>query len=109
MNNSQNEEKNLGDSEYAYKTVMDGKGNSRVWSLVSLICAVFSVCLCFLPWLGLVFGILSLVFAIVSRNNIGYFDSLCLWGLIVGIFGIVFGIGTLAFEYILEYIQTFIV
>lgn len=107
MNNSSDNKKETADSEYAYKTVIDGKGVSRIWSLVSLISAVLSVGLCFLPWLGLVFGILSVVFAVISRNNIGYFDTLGLAGLIVGIFGIVFGIGAFAFQHIVESIANF--
>lgn len=102
MNNSSEEKKETKDSEYAYKTVMDGKQASRIWSLISLIMAVLSVCLCFIPWAGLVLGLLAVVFSVVSRNNLGYFDNLGLVGLIVGIFGVVFGIGAFALEYIID-------
>ena len=43
-----------------------------------------------------------ILFALFSRRNIGYFDSLALAGLILGIAGMVFGAGGLFFNYFTE-------
>lgn len=88
--------------EYAYKTVMDVKERSRIWSVASAACAVMSIMLCCTAWCALAFGVLAIVFAIVSRNRIGYFDNIGLVGLIVGIFGVVFGVTGLVLTYLIE-------
>lgn len=80
------------EEEYLYKSVLEGKKKSRVWSLASLIAAILSVLCCCVPWPGAVLGVLAVVLAVVSRINIGYFDGMALAGLIVGIFGLVFSI-----------------
>ena len=80
------------DGEYLYKSVLEGKKKSRIWSVVSLISSILSIICCCVPWPGAVLGILSIVFAVVSRSNIGYFDKIALAGLIVGIFGTVFSV-----------------
>jgi hypothetical protein len=53
---------------------------------------------------------LSIVFALISRKNIGYYDGLSLAGLIVGIFGIVFGVASIILGELLknsEYFKEF--
>lgn len=93
MMNGFNEEKNnVSEDEYLYKSVMEGKKKSRIWSLVSLICSIVSLLCCCIPLPGAVLGVLAVVFAVVSRLNIGYFDGLAIAGLIVGIFGLVFSV-----------------
>ena len=93
--NTVNEEFNYKESteeEYLYKSVIEGKKKSRVWSVVSLICSIISLLCCCFPVMGIVLGILAIVFAVVSRSSIGYFDGLAIAGLIVGIFGLVFSV-----------------
>ena len=46
-------------------------------------------------------GVLAIVFAVVSRKTIGYFDGLAIAGLIIGIFGLVFGISNVILDYII--------
>lgn len=90
-----------GESEYAYKTVIKDsskdKRNRRTWSVVSFALAILSVLLFYFSWVGLIFGIASIGFAVWSRCNIGYFDKLSLVGLIAGIFGVVFAVSGLFF------------
>ena len=89
--------------EYAYMTVMDGKRKSRSWSVASLTVAIASlICCCVVSWVGVVLSSLAITFAIISRKNIGYFDGISLAGLIVGIFGAVFGVASIVFAYVLE-------
>jgi hypothetical protein len=89
--------------EYVYKKVMLDKKNSRAWSVASLSVSVISLlCCCFVDWLGLVLSALSIVFALISRKNIGYFDGLAIAGLIIGIAGMVFGVGGFLLSYVVE-------
>ncbi len=86
-----------------YKKVLLDKQHSRAWSVASLTVSIVSlICCCFVSWLGIVLSALAIVFAIISRRNIGYFDGLSLAGLIVGIFGIVFGVASIILAFVLE-------
>ena len=97
------EKKEASEADYAYKTVMDGKRKSRSWSVASFTVSVASlICCCFVSWVGVVLSTLAITFAIISRKNIGYFDGLSLAGLIIGIFGAVFGVASIIFGYIIE-------
>ena len=78
--------------DYLFQTVT-GRGRRKTygWSLASVICGVISV-ICCTGYVGVVLGILAIVFAIVSRKNLGYFDSMAIAGLVLGIIGFVLGI-----------------
>ena len=95
VNEEFNYNKNTDEDEYLYKSVMEGKKNSRIWSVVSLICSILSLLCCCTSVIGIVLGVLAIIFAVVSRSSIGYFDGLAIAGLIVGIFGTVFSLGIL--------------
>ncbi len=78
------------------------KQHSRAWSVASITVSIVGLlCCCFVDWLSIVLGTLAVIFAIISRRNIGYFDGISLTGLIVGIFGIVFGVASIVLEYVL--------
>ena len=78
--------------EYAYKSVMGGKGKTRLWSVISLGLAILALVLCFLGWVGMALCTIALAFAIVSRKMLGYFDKITLASLIVSIFAMVFSV-----------------
>ena len=80
---------------YAYKTVMDGVPRSRGWSVASMVLGILSVICCCITYGGLIMGLLAIVFAVVSRRNLGYFDGMAIAGLVLGIIGAVFGIMTI--------------
>ncbi len=88
--------------EYAYKNVLEEHKNSRVWSAVSVGVGALSIILCFIPVVGILLGLCSVAFSVISRRMLGYFENLAVGGLVVGIFGIVFGIGYSVFEFLLE-------
>ena len=90
------------DNDFVYKAVMEGKRKSRAWSVASLAVSVVSLICCCSHWVGAVLGAIAIVFAIISRRSIGYFDGLAIAGLIVGIFGVVFGVAGYIFLYTLE-------
>lgn len=87
-----NETQSEGSENFAFKNVVSNKKIRRTWSVISLICAILSVGFFWLSWLGLVFGALSVSFALLSRRELSYFDSISVSSIIIGIFGIVFAI-----------------
>lgn len=101
MQSEFNEEVKTQDAEqteengFAYKAVMKSEGKKRTFSIISLVLSVVSVCLFVLPWIGIILAVVGIVFSVLSRRNLGYFDKPSLAGLIVGIFGIVFSLAGL--------------
>lgn len=88
--------------DYVYKKVMLDKQHSRAWSVASLTASIGSLLCCCFASVGIILGILAIVFAIISRRNIGYFDGLSLAGLIIGIFGTVFGVASIILSFVVE-------
>ena len=84
-------EKNDDGEERYYEVIDDSKPKSKIFSVISLILGVASVLLGFTGWPALILGALAIVFSIVSRVKLGYFDTMGIAGLMLGIFGIVFG------------------
>lgn len=102
MNKEFNEEFKAGaeeseESGYVYKQVMNKNEKKRTWSVVALVLAILSLALCYFSWVGLVFGLISVVFAVVSRRHLGYFDKITLTALILAIFGVVFSLTGIVF------------
>ena len=63
---------------------------SMLYSIVSLACGIVSVVIgCCGGWFGLGIGALALVFSIVARRHLGYFDGKAIAGLVLGICGFV--------------------
>ncbi len=94
-------EKKEGQDRY-YEIFDKNKPKTMGWSVVSLVLSVISVICCFLGWGGLIIGVLAIAFALVSRFNLGYFDTMSVIGLIAGIFGVVFGAVVMIWEIIVE-------
>lgn len=69
----------------------NGKPKKKGWSISSFVCSLVSIVLAAFGWSGIVFGVVCIVFALISRKSLGYFDNFSLAGLLIGIFGIVFG------------------
>ncbi|MBQ8879310.1 MAG: DUF4190 domain-containing protein [Clostridia bacterium] len=72
------------------RIVIEPRSRSKAWSVVALILSILSVVCCCIDWFGVVCGVLALVFSIISRRSLGYFDGLSIAAIIVSIFGIVF-------------------
>ena len=115
--NETNEEKSLATPETYYHNIntppADGedryyeffnkdKPKTMGWSLASMVLGIISVVCCLFGWVGLIFGIVAVALAIVSRINLGYFDKMSVLGLIFGIFGIVFGVAIIVFNSLVE-------
>ena len=78
--------------QYAFNNVINGKHKTMGWSVASMVVGIISVVCCCLGWSGLILGTMAIVLAIVSRKNLGYFDGMSIAGLVLGIFGLVFGV-----------------
>jgi hypothetical protein len=98
MNENKNNNAMPDEGEYVYKTVMDGKAPTRLWSVISVTLSVIALALCFLGWWGIGFSVLGLAMAIVSRKSLGYFDKITLTSIIVSIFATVFSVAVLIFN-----------
>ncbi len=84
------------------EAIKEDKQKSRIWSVVAFALGLFSVAFCFLPWLGIALGVVSIVLCVVSRLNLGYFDRFGIAALFIAIFGIVFGAGFIVMQYMME-------
>lgn len=81
-----------GEERYTFEA-LDGKGpRTRAWAIASLVLGIFSLLCCCLSWGAAAAGLLAVIFAVVSRRTLGYFDALSIVGLITGIVGIIFGV-----------------
>ena len=89
---SQNEAENDLFSE-VYKDALEIKSKSRLWSVIALFLAVVSLSLCILVyWLGMIFGLTSILAILISRRSLGYFDRISVFSLIIAIFGTMFSV-----------------
>lgn len=81
-----------GGEEYAFRT-LDRRGRPKKlgWSLASLICGIVGAFTSSFGFSGIILGICAIVFAIISRRILGYFDGRSIAGLILGIFSFIFG------------------
>lgn len=88
--------------DYLFQTVT-GRGRRKTygWSVASLICAVISV-ICCTGYVGIVLGALAIIFAFLSRRNLGYFDSMSIAGLVLGIIGFVMGVAVIIAIYTMD-------
>lgn len=100
VENNQNGESsgfnNYGSQDYAFQTLMrNGRPKTFGWSVASMVIGIISVVCCTLGWTGLILGAAAVVLSLVSRRKLGYFDGMSVAGLILGIFGFVFGVSML--------------
>lgn len=95
MNNEYNE------NEYETEVKEKPKSKSRIWSVCALILAVLSVILFFVPAVSITLGVLAVALTVVSRFSIGYFDNYGIAAIIVGIFGVVFGIAYIIYDLVI--------
>ena len=99
---TKNNEKTSDDQSFVYQNVMTDKKTRRTWSVVSLVLSILSIAFFWLSWLGLVFGVIAVVFALLSRKMLTYFDNISLASIFVGVFGIVFAMVGLIFGNLLS-------
>ena len=82
----------MGEQDYAFQTLNRyGKPKTLGWSITSLVMGFASLFTCMFGWASIILGAVAVFFSIVSRRILGYFDGKTVFGLILGIFGAVFG------------------
>jgi hypothetical protein len=79
-------------SDEYYELPVTLKSRNLIWSVISFVCGVLSIALCPLYYISLVFAVGAVVTSLVSRKNLGFFEKYAIFGLILGIMGVVFGI-----------------
>ena len=91
-----NQNGDYGNQDYAFQTLMrNGRPKTFGWSVASMVIGIISVVCCALGWTGLILGAAAVALSIISRRKLGYFDGMSVAGLILGIFGFVFGVSML--------------
>ena len=92
-------EENASDEVYVPAS---GKRATKAWSIAALVLSILSLLCCCFDWLGLGLGVLAIVFSVVSRKSLGYFDGMAVAALVVGIIGAVFGLSSIITTPIIE-------
>jgi hypothetical protein len=76
-----------------YEEIFDlSRPKSRGFSVASMVFGIISVICCCTGWVGVFCAALAIVFAVVSRKTLRYFDGMSIAGLVLGIFGLVMGV-----------------
>lgn len=103
MNGKGYNNQNPFEDNYLFNTVNpNGRRKTYSWSVSSLICGIISVVCCCIGYGAVVLGILAIVFSIISRKNLGYFDGMAVAGLVLGIMGFILGGAILVSTYIID-------
>ena len=98
-NGNENEEE-IGEQDYAFQTLNRyGRPKTLGWSLASLLTGLAALFTCGYGISGIILGAMAIIFSILSRRILGYFDGKSIFGLILGIFGAVFGAAMIIFIY----------
>lgn len=105
MSRTENDEISVINDDYHDKTTLDEaeaseaseeyyplpRKSTRLYSIISLVLALVALGISFIYYyIGIALGVGAIVFSLVSRALLGYFDKASVFGLLVGIFGIVF-------------------
>ena len=85
------------DDEY-YTLGADRASRSLLFSVLSLVLAVFSILVFSFYYISIPISIGAVVCSIVARKRLGYFDNVAILGLIFAIFGFVFSLGSLVLD-----------
>ncbi len=102
MSEFQSEYGNNNDNSNNERIVIVPKSRSKAWSVAAFVVSILSITCCCLGWFGAVCGVLGVVFAVISRRSLGYFDGLSIAAIIVSIFGVAFSALILYVGYMLE-------
>jgi hypothetical protein len=76
-------------SEEVYPLPPSIKSRTLLWSVLSIILAALGLVLCKFYYIGIVFSLVSLGFALISRKNLGFFDKYSILGIIFGVMGFI--------------------
>ncbi|MBR5140736.1 MAG: DUF4190 domain-containing protein [Clostridia bacterium] len=81
------------DYDYLYQTVTRrGRKKTYGWSVAAMVCGIVSAASFLSGFSAIILGVLAVVFSLISRKNLGYFDGKAVSGLILGIIGFCFAL-----------------
>lgn len=75
-----------------YLNIDARKTKSLIWAALSVVFSVLSLVLCFINWVNFALALVGVLFSVVSRIRMGYFHTVAIAGLIIGIIGTVFSL-----------------
>ena len=84
----ENENENTVSDEY-YELPLAIKSRTLLWSMVSFVLGALSLSLCLFYYISIPFAIASVIFSMVSRRNLGFFEKYSIMGLVFGLMGAV--------------------
>lgn len=58
---------------------------TRLWALLSIIISAIGVILVIVPYVGVFFGAVGIGFSVISRKKNGYFYTMAVIGIIIGV------------------------
>ncbi len=87
----------LGDDSLEYYSLPEERP-SMLWSILSLVFSILSVLLSPIYYIGIPLAVAAIAMAMISGKGLGYFDKMSVLGLIIGIFGAVFGVFALVVD-----------
>ncbi len=88
------------DNDYLFKMVTNnGRRKTYGWSVASMVSGILALICCCFGYTGVVFGALAIIFSVISRKNLGYFDGMAIAGLVTGIIGFILGAALIIFAY----------
>ncbi len=89
--------------DYAFQTLRrDGRPKTLGWSVAALSLGIVAAVTSAFGWSSIILGVCAIVCAAVSRRVLGYFDGKAIAGLILGIFGTVFGVAMIIYSFTLD-------
>lgn len=89
--------------EYAFQTLRrDGRPKTLGWSVAALVLGIVAAITSAFGWSSIILGAAAIACAVVSRLVLGYFDGKSIAGLILGIFGAVFGVAMIIYSFTLD-------
>ncbi len=87
--------KPVGEADRAFAIVNEkGKPKSLIWSIISLTLGILSIVLSALGWAGLIVGVAAIVFAVIARVKMGFFNGFIIAALLCSIFGVIFSLAS---------------
>ncbi len=87
-----------GASEEYYDLPLALRSRSLIPAVISLVFGILSLVLCPIYYISLIFAANAIIFSLVSRKNLGFFEKYSIIGLILGMMGIVCGIFSLIID-----------
>ncbi len=79
-------------SSECYELPKAPESRTMLWSVTSLVLSVLSVLLCPFFYVSIPLALIGVGFSMYSKYRLGFFDRVCICGLIIGLIGTVLGI-----------------